>query len=130
MNVLKSIKHVAGNFSRIYLGGIPSLLNNDGAYLSFICSLSAIEALGGFLNSSLGNGKRFREFVERYFPDPYRSQAGCSLEAKKRRCPCIPNGTVQSNTHSGHLHLTQDRDGLTLLNAAAEDEREKMRGKK
>lgn len=49
MNVLKSIKQVAGNFSRIYLGGIPSLLNNDGAYLSFICSLSAIESLGRIL---------------------------------------------------------------------------------
>lgn len=32
----------------------------------FICSLGAIEALGGFLSPSLGNGKRRREFVERY----------------------------------------------------------------
>ena len=41
MNVLKSIKHVAGNFSRIYLGGIPSLLNSDGAN----CHSYAVSAL-------------------------------------------------------------------------------------
>jgi len=50
MSTQDLITHVAANFSRIYLGGIPSLLNDDGAFLSFICSLTAIEALGGFLS--------------------------------------------------------------------------------
>jgi hypothetical protein len=66
MNTKELIKHVAANFGRIYLGGIPSLLNDDGAFLSFICSLTAIEALGGFLNPKLGNGPRFKKFVQRY----------------------------------------------------------------
>jgi hypothetical protein len=69
------IAHVAANFSRIYLGGVPSLLNDDGAFLSFICSLTAIEALGGFLSPKAGNGERFRVFVQRYFPEPHPAQS-------------------------------------------------------
>jgi hypothetical protein len=74
MSTADLIQHVQGNFARIYLGGIPCVLNDDGAFLSFICCLTATEALGGFLNPKLKNGPRFKEFVRRYFPDPYPSQ--------------------------------------------------------
>jgi hypothetical protein len=50
MSTSDLINKVHANFARIYLGGIPSLLNDDGAFLSFICVLTATEALGGFLN--------------------------------------------------------------------------------
>jgi hypothetical protein len=59
------INHVQANFARIYLGGIPCVLNDDGAFLSFICCLTATEALGGFLHPQPGNGARFNEFVRR-----------------------------------------------------------------
>lgn len=59
------VDHVHANFARIYLGGIPSLLNDDGAFLSFICCLTATESLGGFLEPTANNGVRFRAFVER-----------------------------------------------------------------
>lgn len=83
----------------------------------FICSLSAIEALGGFLSPSLGNGKRFREFVERYFPDPYPSQAGALWKLRNDAVHVFLTGPYNLMHHSGHLHLTQDKDGLTILNA-------------
>jgi len=83
----------------------------------FICSLSAIEALGGFLSPSLGNGKRFREFVEHYFPDPYLSQAGALWKLRNDAVHVFLTGPYNLMHHSGHLHLTQDKDGLTILNA-------------
>jgi len=83
----------------------------------FICSLSAIEALGGFLSPSLGNGKRFREFVEHYFPDPYSSQAGALWKLRNDAVHVFLTGPYNLMHHSGHLHLTQDKDGLTILNA-------------
>lgn len=42
------ISQVHANYVRIYLGGIPSMLNDAAALLSFICTLTAVEALGDF----------------------------------------------------------------------------------
>jgi hypothetical protein len=116
VNANDLIKHVTANFGRIYLGGIPSLLNNDGAFLSFICSLTAIEALGGFLSPSLGNGPRFKTFIQRYFPDPYPAQADDLWKLRNAAVHGFSTGPYKLTHHNSHLHLTQD-GGLTVLNA-------------
>ena len=116
MNTINLIKHVTANFGRIYLGGIPSLLNDDGAFLSFICSLTAIEALGGFLSPSLGNGPRFKTFIQRYFPDPYPAQADVLWKLRNTAVHGFSPGPYKLTHHNSHLHLTQD-GGLTILNA-------------
>ena len=91
MSTDDNIRMVHANFSRIYLGGIPSLLNdNGGAFLSFICTLTATEALGGFLKPNEGNGGRFESFVHDYFPAPLSGQETfardlTALAAKARR---------------------------------------------
>ena len=116
MNTQELITHVRANFSRIYLGGIPSLLNDDGAFLSFICALTAVEALGGFLKPKAGNGVRFKSFVERYFPDPYPAQSDGLWKLRNAAVHGFSPGPYTLTHHNGHVHLTQS-DGRTLLNA-------------
>jgi hypothetical protein len=116
MNTQDLIKHVAANFSRIYLGGIPSLLNDDGAFLSFICSLTAIEALGGFVSPKDGNRARFQTFVQRYFPDPYPTQSDGLWKLRNAAVHGFSPGTYSLTHHNSHVHLTQN-EGRTVLNA-------------
>ena len=56
------IEEVRTEFDRAYLGGIPGLLTEDGAFLSFVAVLTGTEALAGFVAPSLSNGERFRQF--------------------------------------------------------------------
>lgn len=116
MNTKDLVKLVAANFSRIYLGGIPSLLNDDGAFLSFICTLTATEALGGFLSPKLQNGPRFKTFIQRYFPNPYPSQADALWKLRNAAVHGFSAGPYKLTHHNSHLHLTQD-GGLMVLNA-------------
>lgn len=116
MNTKDLIKHVAANFGRIYLGGIPSLLNDDGAFLSFICTLTATEALGGFLSPTIRNGPRFKTFVQRYFSDPYPAQAEALWRLRNAAVHGFSAGPYKLTHHNSQLHLTQD-EGLMVLNA-------------
>ena len=116
MNTNDLINNVEANFGRIYLGGIPSLLNDDGAFLSFICTLTATEALGGFLNPTLGNGPRFKEFVKHYFPNPYHNQTDALWKLRNAIVHGFSPGPYKLIHHNTQLHLTQD-GGLTILNA-------------
>ena len=116
MNTKDLINHVAANFGRVYLGGIPCLLNDDGAFLSFICTLTATEALGGFLSPKLGNGPRFRIFVQSYFPDPYPMQADALWKLRNAAVHGFSPRPYKLTHHNSHLHLTQD-GGLMVLNA-------------
>ena len=111
------IKMVHANFSRIYLGGIPSLLNdNGGAFLSFICTLTGTEALAGFLKPKDKNGPRFKAFVKDYFPTPLDAQSDTLWRFRNAAVHGFSPGPYKVTHHNSHLHLTTD-DGLTLLNA-------------
>jgi len=116
MNTGNLIRHVSGNFSGVFIGGIPSLLNDDGAFLSFICSLTAIEALGGYLRPRGSNGERFREFVKGYFPEPYPAQADNLWKLRNAAVHGFSPGPYRLTHHNSYLHLTMD-GGLTILNA-------------
>lgn len=112
------IKTVHANFSRIYLGGIPSLLNdNGGAFLSFICVLTGTEALGGFLNPKVKkNGPRFRAFVKDYFPAPLNTQPDTLWKFRNAAVHGFSPEPYTVIHHCSHLHLTTD-DGRIILNA-------------
>jgi hypothetical protein len=88
MSVPDLIAHVRAQFSKIYLGGIPSLLTDEGAFLSFICALTAIEALGGFVRPAETNGPRFKGFIKEYFSDPNSGSCGT-----RRSMACLPGRT-------------------------------------
>lgn len=111
------IRMVHANFSRIYLGGIPSLLNDGGgAFLSFICTLTGTEALGGFLKPRDKNGPRFKTFVENYFPMPLDAQSDMLWRFRNAAVHGFSPGPYKVTHHNSHLHLTTD-EGLTVLNA-------------
>jgi hypothetical protein len=116
MSPLEYINHVQSNFARIYLGGIPCVLNDDGAFLSFVCCLTATEALGGFLNPKLGNGPRFKEFVRQYFPNPYPLQVDDLWRLRNAAVHGFSPRPYKLTHHNGHLHFTIDA-GQTVLNA-------------
>lgn len=117
MNTDDLIKTVHANFSRIYLGGIPSLLNDSGgAFLSFICVLTGTEALGGFLKPKDKNGPRFTAFVKDYFPAPLNAQFDTLWRFRNAAIHGFSPGPYKVTHHNSHLHLTTD-DGLIVLNA-------------
>jgi hypothetical protein len=110
------IGHVQTQFSQIYLGGIPSLLNDDGAFLSFICVFTAIEALGGFVRPKEKNGPRFKGFVKDYFPDPYPCHTDKLWKLRNAAIHGFSPGPYKLTHHNSQVHLTTD-NGLTVLNA-------------
>jgi hypothetical protein len=106
------IAHVRAEYSRIYLGGIPSLLTNDGAFLSFICTLTAIEGLGGFARPKEKNGPRFTGFVKDYFPDPYRTHADNLWKLRNAMVHGFSPGPYALTHHHSETHFTTTQDGV------------------
>jgi hypothetical protein len=107
---------VKTNFSRVYLGGIPSLLNDDGAFMSFICCLTAMEALGGFIEPGAGNAVRFKAFISRYMPEPLSRQAGELWKLRNAAVHGFSPGPYALTHHSTLAHLSAS-NGRTVLNA-------------
>jgi hypothetical protein len=70
------IQSALKRFDEIYLAGIPILLRtNETAFLSFLCVVSATDALAAYRYTSTDVGQRFRNFVTDYFPPEYASHA-------------------------------------------------------
>ena len=116
MSTDQLISQVHANYARIYLGGIPSTLNDDAAFLSFICTLTAIEALGGFLKPGEKNGPRFKAFILGYFSQRYHGHTDTLWRLRNAAVHGFSPGPYKLTHHSGHLHMTND-GGLTVLNA-------------
>ena len=59
-------------FNDIILRGVPLLLKqNETAFLSFMCSVAAIDALAGYRYTTDNVGERFQNFIKEYFPASY-----------------------------------------------------------
>lgn len=110
------IQHVRAQFSRTYLGGIPSCLNDNAAFLSFVCCLTAIEALGGFARPKAGNGARFKGFVRDYFSVEYQPHANGLWKLRNSAVHGFSPGPYGLVHHCGQLHMTAHK-GTTVLNA-------------
>jgi hypothetical protein len=76
-SLAKTIKDVEEQYRRVFLSQLEKLLNNDGAYLSFVGGMAAIDALACFYGgaerkgSYFRNEEMFRKFVADFFPPPY-----------------------------------------------------------
>jgi len=87
---LDPIESTITHFSQMYLDGIPHLIRDETAILSFVVTLCATEALAGYrYANTLGNnaGARFNAFVRAYFPPEYAPFAGGRLW--KFRCRLV-----------------------------------------
>jgi len=114
MNIDELIEYVQAWFSRIYLGGIPSLLNDDGAFLSFICCLTGLEALGGFLRPKANTGERFKAFVGEYMEDPFPSQTENLWKLRNAIVHAFSPRPCVLTHHNSHLHLSESENGVVL----------------
>ncbi len=103
-------------FSRIYLKGIPVLLqSNDTAFLSFVCVVAATDALAGYRYTDAKPGDRFKKFVENYFPAAYNPHAH---NLYLLRCRLLHNFSPAyfSLTHAApNSHLQVSSIGDTVL---------------
>lgn len=118
MSVLDSrIDQIFSSFSQIYLGGIPSTITNDSAFLSFISVLTAIEALAGYRYSEEQKaGVRFKDFVRQYFPDEYGSYVNALWDFRNAIVHAFSTGPFSLTHHRSDLHL-RIHDTLVILNA-------------
>jgi hypothetical protein len=103
-------------FDSIYIAGIPRLLNDDGAFLSFITVVTGTEALAGLYAPAKQNGDRFREFVARYYPAELRAYAEKLWELRNAVVHCFHPGPFALTHHASWAHL-QSQDGTIVLNA-------------
>ena len=72
MAITPQIQAAIRGFNEIILGGIPLLLRqNETAFLSFMCSVAAIDALSGYRYTTNKIGDRFHDFIKEYFPASY-----------------------------------------------------------
>ena len=115
------ISNVVNWFGRVYLGGIPQLIRDETAFLSFVCMLAGIEALGGYWNPDASgpgaNGERFRGFVAIYFPEAYRSLADALWDFRNGMVHGFSPRRFVLTHHSSGLHFAKTRDGASILNA-------------
>jgi len=112
------IQYAVRGFNDIILGGVPFLLRqNETAFLSFMCSTAAIDALAGYRHTTDKDkhGKRFELFIGEYFPTSYATHA---TNLYKLRCRLLHNFSPAYFTvvhKNPALHLQPSSIGDTIL---------------
>ena len=104
------------HFDAMYVGGIPRLLNDDGAFLAFLAVLTAIDALSGAFAPGEGTGQRFRGFIARFFTEPLATRADDLWTFRNLMVHAFNPGPFALVCHQSRVHLTVQH-GLTVLNA-------------
>ena len=115
-SIEKDIDDFRFQFDSMYVGGIPRLLDDVGAFLAFLTILTATDALAGVWNPTLGSGERFKGFVQAYFP--------ADLKPRAEDLWCFRNLMVHASNpgpfalvcNQSRLHLTPHGE-VTVLNA-------------
>ena len=112
------IDEVVRQFRDIYLGGIPLIIRDKSAFLSFVCVLTGIEALSGyrFSNQSLVN-RRFKDFITAYFPPEYHSLVEPLWKFRNKMVHAFCPAEFGLTHHNSSVHFSQSPDGRTILNA-------------
>ena len=120
MSMTKEIEAAIRGFTEIILGGIPVLLRqNETAFLSFMCTVAAMDALAAYRYTTDKVGDRFVAFIKDYFPASYAPHAE---NLYKLRCRLLHNfsPTHFSLAHgSTAQHLQPSPIGDTVLSDEA-----------
>ncbi len=114
--VLNDIDSYRQHFDTMFVGGIPRLLNDDGAFLSFVAVVTATDALAGLFAPSKGSGERFRLFVETFFPEDHRALAADIWQLRNSLIHSFNPGPFALTQHCSRQHL-QAPLGIVTLNA-------------
>jgi len=100
----------------MYVGGIPNLLNDDGAFLAFLAVLTGTEALAGLFAPASPTGERFRSFIATYYPEEYRPYADRLWEFRNAMIHSFNPGPFGLTHHNSRHHLKSPL-GIAMLNA-------------
>jgi hypothetical protein len=113
------IEGTLAHFHTAHVTGGPYLFQQPTAFLSFLCTLSATEALAGYRYANIipGAGERFRCFIENYFPAAYRPHAGRLWDFRNGMIHAFTPRRMSIIRGVPHLHLTPDASGTPILNA-------------
>lgn len=112
----KDIDEFRFHFDSMYIGGIPRLLDETGAFLSFLAMLTAVDALAGVWKPAGGTGERFKGFVTNYFPVGLRERADELWRMRNLMVHAFNPGTFALVCGQSRLHLTKQGEA-TVLNA-------------
>lgn len=104
------------HFDRDFLGVIPRLLNDEGMFLSFVASLSAIECLAGAYMPDQGTGERFKAFLTKFFPGPYTAHVPALWKFRNRMIHAFNPRPFLILCHNSRMHLCE-ASGAHMLNA-------------
>ncbi len=105
-------------FSRIYLGGIPPIITDDSAFLSFICVLTAVEALAGYRYSNNNKkGERFKQFILDYFPPDYAALRNDLWKFRNSVIHAFSPARFALTHHHSERHFQSDSNNVLTLNA-------------
>jgi hypothetical protein len=104
------------HFDQYYLGVIPSLLNDEGIFLAFVSTLTAIETLAGAHSPDSGTGERFRRFVFQYFPEIYKPFADLLWQFRNRMIHAFNPSPFAIVCHNSRMHLVAAGE-TPMLNA-------------
>ena len=121
------IRSAIQGFNEIILGGIPFLLKqNETAFLSFMCSVAAIDALAAYRYATDKVGERFVAFIKEYFPAGYAPHADNLYQL---RCRLLHNFspayfTLDHASPKKHLQASNIRDTILSDDAFFADLRE------
>jgi hypothetical protein len=104
------------HFDNDFLGVIPRLLNEEGVFLAFVASLSAIECLAGAYMPDQGTGERFKAFVTKFFPGTYSTHVEALWKFRNRMIHAFNPRPFLILCHNSRMHLCE-ASGEHMLNA-------------
>jgi hypothetical protein len=119
MAMTPQVQAAIRGFNDIILGGVPLLLRqNETAFLPFMCSVAAIDALSGYPYTTDKVGDRFKSFIKEYFP-AYCGPHVDNLYLYRCRIPHNFSSAYFTLTHLNQsVHLQTSPIGDTVLSDA------------
>jgi hypothetical protein len=118
MKLDPKIEQVLSYFSLIYINGIPPMVTDASAYLSFICTFCAVDALAGYRHGpNVRIGLRFKKFVATYFSDEYVGLDKQLYGLRNSMVHAFSASHFELTHNHPELHFTT-KNQRTLLDAA------------
>ena len=93
------------------------MITAESAFLSFVCMVTAIEALSGYRYGDINLEKRFTDFITAYFPESYKRYATDLYKFRKKMVHSFSTDKFVLTHHASDRHLEVRPNGGVVLNA-------------